>query len=79
MVPSTNFLKNSSLEIDSKGYISVNELMETNFGGVYAIGDNRVKYLRLVVSAASDGAIAAVAAERYIEGIKRLKGILDRE
>lgn len=67
MVPSTNFLKNSGLEVDSRGYISVNELMETSFEGVYAIGDNRVKYLRQVVSAAGDGATAAVAAERYIE------------
>ncbi|WP_236897229.1 thioredoxin-disulfide reductase [Clostridium beijerinckii] len=67
MVPSTNFLKNSGLEVDSRGYISANELMETSFEGVYAIGDNRVKYLRQVVSAAGDGATAAVAAERYIE------------
>ncbi len=50
-----------------KGYIPVNELMETNLEGVYAVGDNRVKYLRQVVSAAGDGATAAVAAERYIE------------
>ncbi|CUU49132.1 thioredoxin-disulfide reductase [Clostridium beijerinckii] len=69
MVPSTNFLKNSGLEVDSRGYISVNELMETSFEGVYAIGDNRVKYLRQVVSAAGDGATAAVAAERYIEEV----------
>ncbi|ALB45497.1 thioredoxin-disulfide reductase [Clostridium beijerinckii] len=67
MVPSTNFLKNSNLKFDSNGYISVNELMETSFEGVYAIGDNRVKYLRQVVSAAGDGATAAVVAERYIE------------
>jgi len=67
MVPSTNFLKNSGLEVDSRGYISVNEFMETSIEGVYAIGDNRVKYLRQVVSAASDGATAGVVAERYIE------------
>jgi len=41
--------------------------METNVEGVYAVGDNRIKYLRQVVSAAGDGATAAVAAERYIE------------
>ncbi|WP_026888724.1 thioredoxin-disulfide reductase [Clostridium beijerinckii] len=70
MVPLTNFLKNSGLEIDPRGYISVNELMETSIEGVYAIGDNRVKYLRQVVSAAGDGATAAVAAERHIEEMK---------
>ncbi|KUO53321.1 MAG: pyridine nucleotide-disulfide oxidoreductase [Desulfitibacter sp. BRH_c19] len=66
MIPSTHFLKESGIVMD-RGYIPVNELMETNLEGVYAVGDNRVKYLRQVVSAAGDGATAAVAAERYIE------------
>lgn len=67
MVPSTHFLKDSGIEMDKRGYIPVNEMMETNLEGVYAVGDNRIKYLRQVVSAAGDGAVAAVAAERYIE------------
>lgn len=69
MVPSTDFLKNSGIIMDKRGYIPVNDLMETNIEGIYAVGDNRVKYLRQVVSAAGDGATAAVAAERYIEEI----------
>ena len=67
MVPSTRFLKESGIEMDHRGYIAVNELMETNLEGIYAVGDNRIKYLRQVVTAAGDGATAAVAAERYIE------------
>lgn len=67
MIPSTHFLKESGLEMDQRGYIPVNEQMETNLEGVYAAGDNRTKYLRQVVTAAGDGATAAVAAERYIE------------
>ncbi|MDQ7094580.1 thioredoxin-disulfide reductase [Desulfosporosinus sp. PR] len=67
MVPSTQYLKESGIELDKRGYIPVNGLMETNLEGVYAVGDNRVKYLRQVVSAAGDGATAAVAAERYME------------
>jgi len=67
MIPSTQFLKASGLEMDERGYIPVSEQMETNLEGVYAVGDNRRKYLRQVVTAASDGATAAVAAERYIE------------
>ena len=67
MIPSTPFLKESGLEMDKRGYIPVNDSMETNLEGIYAVGDNRVKYLRQVVSAAGDGATAAVAAERYIE------------
>lgn len=50
-----------------RGYIKTNENMETNIPGVYAAGDNRVKLLRQVVTAAADGAIAAVQAEKYIE------------
>lgn len=67
MIPSTNFLKDSGIKFDNRGYIPVNDMMETNIKGVYAVGDNRVKYLRQVVSAAGDGATAAVAAERFIE------------
>lgn len=67
MIPSTQYLKGSGLAMDPGGYIPVNDLMETNIPGIYAVGDNRVKYLRQVVSAAGDGATAAVAAERYIE------------
>jgi thioredoxin reductase (NADPH) len=67
MIPSTRFLNESGLEIDKRGYIRVSDLMETNLEGVYAVGDNRIKYLRQAVTAAGDGATAAVAAERYIE------------
>jgi len=70
MVPSTYFLKDCGISMDGRGYIHTNEMMETNLEGVYAIGDNRLKYLRQVVSAAADGATAAVAAERYIEELK---------
>ena len=38
--------------------------MHTNIPGVYAAGDVRVKSLRQVVTAAADGAIAAVQVER---------------
>ncbi len=70
MIPSTHFLKDSGLEIEKSGYIPANDRMETNLEGIYAVGDNRVKYLRQVVSAAGDGATAAVAAERYIAELK---------
>lgn len=64
-VPKTEFLK-GKVNLDERGYIITNELMETNVEGVYAVGDARVKYLRQVVTAAADGAIAAVAAEKYL-------------
>ena len=51
------------------GYIVTDEDMRTNIPGVYAAGDIRVKSLRQVVTAAADGAIAAIQANKYLEGI----------
>ena len=54
------------VDMDEKGYIITDENMSTSIEGVFAAGDVRVKSLRQVVTAASDGAIAAVRAEHYI-------------
>lgn len=48
------------------GYIKTDDNMHTNIPGVFAAGDIRVKALRQVVTAAADGAIAAMQAEKYI-------------
>ncbi|WP_296129286.1 thioredoxin-disulfide reductase [uncultured Anaerococcus sp.] len=50
-----------------KGYIITDEDMKTNIEGVFAVGDTRKKSVRQAVTAASDGCIAAVMANRYIE------------
>ncbi len=50
-----------------KGYIRTDDDMKTEIPGVFAAGDVRVKSLRQVVTAAADGAIAAVQAGKYIE------------
>jgi len=67
------FLPNSSLfegKVDMEaGYILTDDDMHTNIPGVYAAGDIRKKSLRQVVTAAADGAIAAIQANRFIEGI----------
>ncbi|MCT4593508.1 MAG: thioredoxin-disulfide reductase [Anaeromicrobium sp.] len=49
------------------GYIPTDDNMNTDVDGVFAAGDIRVKSLRQVITAAADGAIAAVTAEKYIE------------
>lgn len=54
------------VEMDASGYIVTDPQMNTNVPGVFAAGDIRVKTLRQVVTAAADGAIAAVEAEKYI-------------
>ncbi|MGF6376102.1 thioredoxin reductase (NADPH) [Clostridiales Family XIII bacterium PM5-7] len=50
-----------------KGYIVTDPDMKTSVPGVFAAGDIRVKSLRQVITAAADGAIAAVQAGKYIE------------
>ncbi|MCL2203268.1 MAG: thioredoxin-disulfide reductase [Defluviitaleaceae bacterium] len=76
MQPKTEFLK-GKVALDPWGYIPTTERMETNIPGVYAVGDARAKYLRQVVTAAADGAVAAFAAEKFLEG--HVEGRLTRE
>ena len=54
------------LDMDERGYIRTDEDMHTNIPNVYAVGDVRIKSLRQVVTAAADGAIAAVQVERSL-------------
>lgn len=67
LVPRTDVFK-GKIEMD-RGYIPTDESMRASAAGVYAAGDCRVKSLRQVVTAAADGAIAAVHAEKYIESM----------
>ncbi len=66
MVPGTECVK-GQMELDGRGWVHTNEMMETDVPGVFAVGDVRAKYLRQVSTAIGDGAVAATAAERYIE------------
>jgi thioredoxin reductase (NADPH) len=63
--PNTDFLK-GLLRMDEGGHIFVNEWMETEVPGVFAAGDVRVSSARQVVTAAGDGATAAIKADHYI-------------
>jgi thioredoxin reductase (NADPH) len=55
---------------DESGYILTNERMETSIGGLFAAGDVRASPFRQVITAASDGAIAAHCASSYIDELK---------
>ncbi|MCR1897610.1 thioredoxin-disulfide reductase [Irregularibacter muris] len=54
------------VEMDEIGYILGDEEMRTNVPGLFVAGDVRKKMLKQIITAAADGAIAAVSAERYI-------------
>lgn len=64
--PNADFLEGIEIERDDRGFIITNTKMETTLAGVYAAGDIRKKFLRQVITAAADGAIAATAAAQYI-------------
>ncbi|MGF6907202.1 FAD-dependent oxidoreductase [Fusobacterium sp. PH5-44] len=53
------------VSLDSQGFVLTNDNLETSIAGVYAAGDIRPKKLRQLVTAVSDGALAAVNAEKY--------------
>ena len=55
-----------SLTLDDSGYVIADETTKTNVPGVFAAGDIRTKALRQVVTAVSDGAVAAHFAEEYL-------------
>ena len=71
-LPNTEIFKDH-ININERGYILVNEMKETGVDGVYAVGDVTEKFLKQVSTAVGDGAIAGVAAERFIAESEMVK------
>jgi len=63
--PSTDYLK-GVLPLDRAGYIITNDRMETKVPGIFAAGDIRQHSPRQAITAAGDGATAAIFAERFL-------------
>lgn len=59
-------LFSGQVDMDASGYILADETTQTNLSGVFAVGDLRRKPLRQIVTAASDGAVAAHFIEEYL-------------
>lgn len=76
MVPQTDMVRDL-VTCDHSGYIQVNEKMETSLPGLYAAGDCTQTFLRQVVTSAANGAVAAVASERYVKELNQIQGILN--
>ena len=64
-LPNTELYR-GQVELDEAGYVLADETTQTNLPGVFAVGDVRKKPLRQVVTAASDGAVAAHFIEEYL-------------
>ncbi|BFL41655.1 thioredoxin-disulfide reductase [Agathobaculum sp. NSJ-28] len=67
-VPDTALLA-SQVALDEQGYLIADETTRTSVAGVFAVGDVRTKAVRQIVTAASDGAVAAHFAEEYLNSI----------
>ena len=62
-----NKLVPAGTNMNADGYVTTNEKCETNFPGIYVIGDLREKYARQIVLSAADGCTSALAAAHYVE------------
>jgi len=68
-IPATKFLQGSGLGLDTDGYvITLNNQTTTNLPGVFACGDVADRVYRQAITAAGTGCMAALDAERYLEG-----------
>lgn len=72
-VPNTSFFKDL-IDLDEAGYAITDANKKTSLDGVYAAGDVCVKNLRQMVTATSDGAVAATELERYAAAMQEKTG-----
>lgn len=70
--PVTDYLP-GHVQTAPEGCLKVDDEMQTSIPGVYAIGDLLCDHIKQAVIAAADGAIAAIAADKYVHGRKRLQ------
>ena len=68
LVPQNDIFKDI-ITLDGRGYVDANENCLTNVKGIFVAGDCRTKNIRQVITAAGDGAVAALAACDYVDTI----------
>lgn len=64
--PNTAFLKDSNISLDQYGFIKTNNKLETNISGIFASGDVRHGATLQIISAAGEGATAALNIREYL-------------
>ena len=76
--PETELVKDIA-ELNENGYIITDKSQKTSVNGLYAAGDICIKPLRQVVTAASDGALAATELEKYVAKVQERTGIRTKD
>ncbi|HET7301995.1 MAG TPA: FAD-dependent oxidoreductase [Candidatus Saccharimonadales bacterium] len=66
--PNTDFLKDSAIELDDRGFVKTNERLETSMPGVFAAGDVRSGATMQIATATGEGASAALYIREYLTG-----------
>ena len=74
-VPETNLVK-GIVDLNEAGYIITDKSQKSSVDGLYAAGDVCIKPLRQVVTAVSDGALAATELEKYVATLQEKTGIV---
>lgn len=72
--PETKLVKDIA-ELNEQGYIITDKTQKTSVDGLYAAGDICMKPLRQVITATSDGALAATELEKYVAKVQKETGI----
>ena len=69
VTPDSKLAADCGIQLCERGFIKTDVNLETNIKGIYAAGDVRVTPLRQVITAAADGALAAVSAVNYVNAL----------
>ena len=70
-VEPNNELFRDQIQLNERGFVIAGEDCKTNLNGVFAAGDVREKEFRQLTTAASDGTIAALQADKYIRSLRK--------
>jgi thioredoxin reductase (NADPH) len=71
LIPNTQFLEGSGVELDERGLVKTDLKLQTNIPGVFASGDVRSGATEQIASAVGEGATAALSIREYLDELER--------